>query len=375
MARARRNRDDPGRHLTLLDMGVDASPLRPSLDLGGVPRLLRLAPGGAPGAGAEPFPARGELPRAFRPITFLDFVENGVPCISHACVAVSTLKDGELYTTWYGKNATGKEQFWSATKQVNALAVIADLNSRLPTTPVETMKLRQRGAPGTAVELPRLLKAIVTYKDPRYSSNGTAKTFGALLGNWKRGEFIKRNTGSRDVEFSGGYGEPAVFGSPEIVNAAGTVVMEPPAPTPGGNNHVSAYDLTRLAAMATWHPHLRANQRIPGVQLHSLDTLNGALAHDSARYLDDAIVGLKLKDRLQNVAICSKLGFGPRSSTGRWNLIYSGAISFDDTAYPDPVRRCMAFTLRADVRDGVSIDSRMAQATHVLLGKLVNNEL
>jgi hypothetical protein len=378
MVRARRNGDNAD-HLSVLDMGVAHSPLRRKLgNLDNVPQLLRRAPGGFLRSPAAAFPRRGERPATIRPITFFDgrdFVENGVPCISHACVAVATMKDGQLHAAWYGKNATKKEQFWSATKHVNALAAIADLNSRMPTMPIKTLKLRERGAPGTAVELPKLLRAMISYKDPRYRSNRVAAALGRLVGNWGRVNFIKQNTGSTDVEFSGGYSERRLFTHPELVDAAGRVVKEPPSPTPKGHNHVSAYDLTRLSAMATWHLHLRKDQRIPGVQLHSLDTLNAALTRDSARYMDDAIIGLGLQDRLKNVAITSKMGFGQRTATGRWNLVYNGAISFDDTGYASPVHRSMAFTLRADVASARSIDSRMVQATHVLLGKLVNGEL
>ncbi len=292
--------------------------------------------------------------------------------ITNASVAVGTMEGGEMKARWYGKNDQQNDQFWSATKHVQAMGVISLINSRRPDLDIDTLFIREAGKPGSAMKLHDALQKIVSYDSGAGASNGLAASLGRVQGAGREGN-IEQNTG-HDVEFRGGYGA-VYFQRPEIVTAGGEVVATAPAAQPAGQNMVGAYDLTRMMTMASWHTRLEPEKRLPGAQWQSLESLLRAMGQDSARYVDAAIDRLGVKDQLENVVIATKLGHGIRSATGKAETVYTGMVEFTDKRSQPSLRRSVVFTLRGVKKDPVELDARMAAEVTELLRRVLEESL
>lgn len=373
LAQERRERST-GEHMSFLDRGWQGSSY--GKDHAAIPERLARQPDGqgeawAPaqsssGRQARAMPGRGKLPEE---VGGMDWLSGD---IQNASVAVGTMEGGQMKARWYGKNDRQNDQFWSATKHLQAMGVISMINQKRPDLDVDTLFIREAGNPGSAIKLHDALQRIVSYDKGPAQSNGLAASLGRLQGAAREGN-IEANTG-HDVEFRGGYGS-VFFQRPEIVTAGGEVVATAPAAQPSGSNMVAAYDITRMMAMAAWHNRLEPEKRLPGAQWQSLESLLRAMGQDSARYVDAAIDRLAVREQLADVVIATKLGHGIRSATGNAETVYSGLLEFTDKRMQPSRRRSLAFTLRGVKKDPVELDARMATEVTDLLRRVLEGSL
>ena len=361
-----------GWHMSFLDRGLGASRYEEEVDQ--IPERLVTAPDGvsirSPALeGASAMPTRGEMPEH---VDTLDFLHED---IQHASIAVGAVHDEELQARWYGRKDTENDQFWSATKHVQALSLVSLLNSRRPDLDIDELYIREAGTQDPGMALPDLLQDITSYDEGVGGSNSGAVTLGRFRYTQDREAYVEGQTG-HDLEFRGGYGYRPMFDQPEIVTGAGEVIATAPAAAGApGPNHASAYDLTRIMAMATWHPHLEDDQRLEGAEWHSIESVLRAMGEDSARYVDAAIEKLGVEEVLGNVVIATKLGHGIRSATKNAETVYTGMVQFDDLREEPAVRRSVNFTLRGVHADPVTLDARMASEVTEVLRRVLSGEL
>ena len=181
-----------------------------------------------------------------------------------------------------------------------------------------------------------LLQDIVSYDEGIERSNAGAVTLARFRLTNEREQFVEQQTGN-DLQFMGGYGFRPMYDQPEIVTCSGEIVATAPAHSGQvGPNHTSAYDLTRIMAMATWHTHLDQDQRLPGAQWHSIESVMRAMGEDSARYVDAAIEKLGVEDILGDVVVATKLGHGIRDATKN-ETVYSKDASVQRPARVPPL--------------------------------------
>jgi hypothetical protein len=360
-------------HLAYLDRGIERSPYRANASqvaslFARRPDGVKLVAGNATLA-TEPFPARGKRPGEVRPLPFLG------RSTTQASVAVISDAGGKVNARWYGRNDQQNAAFWSATKMMNVLGVVARLNTLRPDLKVADLSVREAGKPQSAIGLKGLMQDIVSYDAGVPRSNGGAGLFGRLLGNAARTSFVASNSGGAPA-LQGNYGAGTLFQRPEVVTANGQVVLSGPAdPGVAALNRVSASDLTRVHAQAVLHSRLSPEQRIAGAQASSLETVTTAMADDSARYADVALQTLGLSGVVTDVAISSKLGFGFDDATGRYEAAYSGVLQFTDPRQNPPRQRSMSFTLRGEDRDPVALDASFAADMTELVRRLSRDEL
>jgi hypothetical protein len=290
-------------------------------------------------------------------------------------VAVVTDEGGAVRARWYGREERTPSPMWSSSKSVNALAVIARLNTLAPGEKVADLRVQESGRPETAVRLGDVLQDIASYDAGVPRSNAAAGLLGRLLGNAGRDAFVASTTGGAGT-LHGGYGGGTVFSRPEVVTASGQrVLLSPVDPGPAGKNRVTAETLTRLHAQAALHARLSPDQRIAGAQQHSLDAWTTAMTEDPARYADVALSTLGLAGVVRDVAISSKLGFGYVPETNQYEAVYSGVMQFTDPRANPPKQRTMAFTLRGEGRDPVALDASLAADMTELVRRLANDTL
>lgn len=377
--------------LAFLDRGVDDSPYRDEIptypdsftlvpdvrsirSLGDrvVPRRQKQA------VPYRPFPGLGELPQIDS--QGLDFLHPDIP---QACVCIGNWINGEFRTRWLGRNALQNVQLWSATKFVPLLQIACRINSRFPNSDLDNCRIRSGGRGYRFFDL---AQDLVSYDNSIASSNPVAAMFKqfdtpANLENW-----VRQITGNRTLQFRGRYGSNPSLGAPEIWDEQLQQVVLRSAGTPHrGNNLMSAYDLTRLIAMLGWHRYLLPEQRLPGAQWNSLETLVRVLGHDSARYADVAIARLGLTHVLSSPVILSKMGFGRSGDRNRTELVYTALVQFLDghqcppsQPAPPPVLRTISLTLVGVKRGGneaTHIDARLAAEITELLRRLVTQEM
>ena len=367
-----RDEGSNGWHMSFLDRGLSASQYADQI--GDIPGRLRGDLEGGLFDGptlpeSEPMPKRGELPKT---VTDLDFLHED---IQHASIAVGAMQDGELQTRWYGREDRANDQFWSATKQVQALSLVSLLNSKRPDLDIDDLQIREAGKEGTGMPLSDLLQDIVSYDEGIERSNAGAVTLARFRLTNEREQFVEQQTGN-DLQFMGGYGFRPMYDQPEIVTCSGEIVATAPAHSGQvGPNHTSAYDLTRIMAMATWHTHLEQDQRLPGAQWHSIESVMRAMGEDSARYVDAAIEKLGVEDILGDVVVATKLGHGIRDATKNAETVYSGMLQFNDLRESPAPRRTVNFTLRGVHPDPVTLDARMAAEVTEVLRRVLAGQL
>lgn len=314
------------------------------------------------------YPKRGVQPIV--DLTGLDFLPAE---ITEACVCLATVEAKGLKARWLGRNPLNNTQFWSATKIIPLLNVVAQTNANFPTVPLDHCEIRQSGC-SKGRSLYDTALNIVSYRQEHLPDQGS----NALSAVLKRFEtyagletWIQTITGNPSLEFRGNYGRAPSIDFPELVEPNTQQVLLKAAPqTPKGHNHVSAYDLTRLVSMLGWHPLLPEQAQLPGLQESGWSLLVRSLAHDCARYMDEALARLD-RDPLSCV-ILSKDGYGYSDERGSDEVIYT---AFLQISAPAP---SLAITLRA-VRSNKGrpnsqrpfLDALMAEAVTEILARFV----
>jgi hypothetical protein len=358
LRRARREGSKP-EHLAFLDRGPSAER---RVDGQRAPaRLARgLTPSNTPRV-RDRFPRVGQQPARID-AAVLDFVQN-------LCLVRVERSSLGVLGAWRGIRPFANDQYWSATKHLQALAVIQRLNARDPLSRVEGLQLRDAG--GTSRRLGDVLRAIVSYERGVWFSNAASGTLGRFRTRAERERELLALTGHR-AEFRGDYGARSFTARPRLLSAGGQVVLTSPAAEGArGANLVSAYDLTRALSMIAWHRSLAPGERVPSAQWHSLEPLVSALTHDPARYLDLALDHLGLSERLREVVILSKLGHGVRSRTGLAEIAYTALLQARDAWTGREISFC--FSLRVEHRDAVVCDARTAAAVTTLVRSQIGN--
>jgi uncharacterized protein YraI len=356
LRRARRERSRPS-HLAYLDRGLASSRWRAEAGLM-ADRLKSLKPVPNATPSVDPrYPQRGALPAA---IASAVIERSAVAQLCRVRVRPDALG---LAARWSGHSPFQTDQFWSATKHLQALGLIEALGRRDPNLRCGELRLRDAG--GTSRRLADVLRAIVSYERGVWFSNAAAGTLGRLRTRSERQRALAALTGHAS-DFRGGYGARPFAARPELRDGQGRLVLAAPLQGgPPGPNLVSAYDLTRALATLSWHHSLAPNQRASGAQWHSLRPLVLALAHDPARYLDLALEQLGVAGRMREVVILSKLGHGIRSATGRAEIAYTALFQARDAWTGKRLAFC--FSLRVEHSDPVVCDARTAAAVTALV--------
>ena len=322
-----------------------------------------------------PYPSVGNLPEIDE--KGLDFLHED---IQEACIFVASFEEGNLLTSWLGRNAFSKGQFWSATKILPILNVVSRVNANSPNTDVDDCVIRDRDRRKRDVPFYELVWDVVSYGDRIASSNSLAAMFKRFetrqgLENW-----VKKITGNKNLEFRGGYGEPPYIYRPEIYDLKQKkVVLSATSEGTSGENLVTAYDLTRCITMLGWHQHLSSEVKLPNAQWNSLESIIRAMGTDACRYTDLAIKQLRLDKFISSPVIISKLGNGYSNSRNRYEIIYVMLIQFTDelsqTENNSAKLRSFALTLRGASKNAVQLDARMAAEVTEILRRVVTNEL
>ncbi|MBI4867216.1 MAG: hypothetical protein HY816_09715 [Candidatus Wallbacteria bacterium] len=355
-------------HLSFLDRGLRSSPFR--ADAASISVQLA-SPAGRENAKGEEMPARGRMPRVIEGSTLAGLH----PVIKSACVVSASVGPEGLRARWSGRDATVNTQYWSATKILQAFNLVSLVNARRPGVPLDDMVVRPAGGGSPTIRVSDLLQDIVSYDAGPGRSNAGAETLGRFFLREQRQAALRALTGHA-VQFAGAYGGGSLIARPELATRSGEVIARAPASVGvPGPNLISAYDLTRVLAMAAWHPHLEESARLPDAQWHSVQTVLQAMGHDSARYLDVAIQSLGLKGKIAAPVLASKLGFGVSSASGITELTYTAVIQFTDLRHSNrPVRRA-CFSLKGVHSNAVELDARIAVEVTEIVRLLANERL
>lgn len=328
----------------------------------------------------KPYPALGTVPVI--EVNALDFLHLD---IQQACVCVGSFVNGEIWTRWLGKNATKPAQQWSATKFIAPLDLIAKANAAAPSVNIRDClvcpqgSLSGNGFYDLAVDL-------VSYRTAIGSSNSIAAMFKQFFTPSDLEAWLKQITGNTGLSFQGRYGEDPLFQRPTLVNQPNQqIILNSPNTVHAGNNFLSAYDLTRMVSLLSWHLHLPAAARLPSAQWQSLETVVRAMGTDPARYLDLAIETLGLASAIEAPVLISKLGFGRSETRGRTELSYVACCQFIDKrprskGKPGILRTvCMALLAAQTAGDANEearqIDARVAAEITELVRRIVTQEL
>ncbi len=349
-------------HMSFLDRGLQGS--RWADDVVAITSRLASRPRGSTYRSDDaPMPATGALPDQVDGLLWLH------EDVTHASLAVMTWSpSGAVHARWYGRADREQEQYWSATKHLQALTAA----TKVPGADLGELRLRDRdGSSSTSVQ--ELLQDIVSYDAGVGRSNGGAKTLSAFTGPLEREGLVEAWTGG-DVTFRGGYGFGPIYPEPELASADGELLAPAfPGAWSAGPNQLTAYDLTRVMAMAAWNRQLEPGQQLDRLSQASVDSVLEAMGEDSARYVDAALERAGLSERVSEVVVVSKLGHGVRSATGLSETTYTGALQFTDTE--TGLRHAVAFTFRGVHADPVELDARLAAETTGLVRRLVAGQL
>lgn len=330
----------------------------------------------------SPYPTVGQVPSFDN--NSLSFLH---PDIKEACICVGSFVNGEIRARWLGKEAQNSVQFWSATKIIGILNAISKVNTNSINTDIDDCLVR---AAGSSEGLPfyELAVDVVSYRGKYGSSNAIGAMFKRFETLSQLEGWIKKITGNTKASFTGFYGEPPLYKSPQIFDRKSkTVVLKSAALETSNANLVSAYDLTRLLTMLGWHYHLPTAARLPASQWYSLESLVRAMGTDRARYIDIAMERLGLQNAIKDPVIISKVGWGSSDSRNRYEITYTALVQFIDrrlnaAGHPSKLRN-FAMTLRAakafDPRnvnqEARELDARMAAEVTEILRRIVTEEL
>lgn len=359
--------------LAFLDRGITHSPYQP--DLPTYPdRLTAPLPSLTPPPPGQwqPYPDRGHQPILNdTPLSFLH------PDIQQACLCLGIWQQDTWQTQWWGRQALTPVEFWSATKIIPLIYLVAQANTQAPETAIDTCLIRDTEQP-QAYRFHELATDVISYQQQIATSNAIAHSLKLFATPTVLETWLKQLTGNANLSFQGRYGEPPFLKTPELYDPQrDRVILRAQAEEHRGENAVSAYDLTRILTMLGWHPHLPPNAQIPGLQPHSWPALITALGTDSARYMDLALTTLGLTPRLRSPVILSKMGFGRSSIRDRSELSYTAFGYWLDTDYQPARLYTFGVTLLAahacdDPNEEARIlDARMATEVTELLRWLI----
>lgn len=330
---------------------------------------------------SQPFPPVGSLPKLHPAgLAFLH------PDIQQACLCLGQFINGQLVTTWLGRNALSNQELWSATKIVPLLHLVCQMQGKAVSADIDNQVIRA-GDRGTGFSVHDLAVDMVNYQYAISSSNALAAMFKLFATPQTLEQWLKGITGNRQLKFRGNYGEGPFMGNPVLWDKQlQQVVLQAAGSRHGGPNTLSAYDLTRLMTMVGWHLHLPAKAQLPKVQWKSLESIVRALGKDSARYLDVAIERLGLRSAIQTPVIISKMGFGYSGQRRRTELVYTALVQFVD-ARPNqadqlgraPVRTfgltlLAASQLGDNNREARLLDARLAAEVTEILRRVMLDE-
>lgn len=305
--------------------------------------------------------------------------------IQQACVCIGSFVNGDIWTRWLGKNATKPAQQWSTTKIIPLLNLVAKANGVAPAVNIRDCLVTPRGSlSGSGFY--NLAVDLVSYRSSIGSSNSIAAMFKQFFTPGELDGWLKRMTGNTALEFQGRYGEAPFLQAPSLVNQpTRQVILNAPDTSHSGSNFISAYDLTRMVSLLSWHVHLPGAVRIPSAQWNSLETVVRAMGTDTARYIDVAIETLGLASAIEAPVIISKLGFGRSESRARTELSYAACFQFIDKrprakGKPGILRTVSMALLGAqaagDANDEArQIDARMAAEVTEIVRRVVTQEL
>lgn len=374
--------------LAFLDKGIESSPYRDQLTA--FPDRLKEKPDGqevkslsfssTPALTFQPYPKRGSRPTIDD--RGLEFLHGD---IKQACVCLGSIADGFMQTRWLGRQALQPVEFWSTTKIVPILNMVCSANAKAPASDIDDCLIRPQGATG-GYPVHDLMVDVISYRNKIASSNSLAVMFKQFFTPDSLEQWLKQITGNAALVFRGRYGEEPFTYRPELWDQRQRkVLLSPAGSTHGGNNSLSAYDLTRVISMLGWHHYLPVEAKLPGAQWDSLESVVRSMGTDSARYLDVAIDRLGLQPVMRSPVILSKLGFGRSSIRNRTELAYVALAQFVDkrpkARGQASVLRTVAITLLCakqltDVnREAIETDARMAAEVTEILRRLVTEEL
>ena len=278
-----------------------------------------------------------------------------------------------MQASWLGRNALAPVQMWSATKIFPMLRTVIKAQAASPRSKPEHWRI-----PG-AGPITEVFDSIVSYRQGGSRSNRLARTLkqfdtpGTLEG------WLQSVTGNRSLQFRGGYGESPTVARPTLVDeATGQTLLKASGSDHTGRNLVSAYDLCRTLSNLAWHPQMSPSQRIAGLQQSGANALVQALGTDSARFVDVALEELGLQNRLEDLVVLSKLGFGLSDERNRWESVYSAFVSFRDRETGRSHQLSLALKghhAPEGPRPAVELDSRMATQVALILQKVVTGQL
>lgn len=328
----------------------------------------------------KPYPALGIMPEIDN--SALDFLH---PDILQACVSVGSFVKGDIWTRWLGKNATQPAQMWSSTKIIPLLNVAAKANGVDPTISLRdglVCPTGQRDGYGFY----NLAVDLVSYRTSIGTSNSVAAMFKQFFTPAELEDWLKQITGNSELQFRGRYGEAPLLQDPCLVDSPSReVVLNSPSPSHFGNNFISAYDLTRIVSLLSWHGHLPLNVRIPNADWKSLETIVRAMGTDPARYIDIAIETLGLAAAIEAPVIISKMGFGRSEARARTELSYIAHLQFIDKrprvkGQPGILRTLSMALLGAAVTGDANeearrLDARMAAEVTEIVRRVALQEL
>lgn len=375
--------------LAFLDRGIENSPFQteiptyadrlaasvPPLDLPlGMMSARPLDP--LPPGQWHPYPDRGQLPILQE--DSLDFLH---PDIQHACLCIGLWRQQTFHTQWWGRQALLPVEFWSATKIIPLLYLVAQLPALIAmedpqTIDLDRYRIRDHGS-DQCYRFSELATEVISYQQRIATSNAIAHSFKLLATPIALETWLKQLTGNLDLKFQGRYGEPPFLKQPELYDPdRDRVLLSAQVDEHRGDNTVSAYDLTRVLSSIGWHAYLPMTAQISGVSQQSLKPLITALGTDSARYLDVAIRTLELEPYLHFPVILSKMGFGRSHLRDRSELSYVVLGQWLNTRYKPAQLQTFCLTLLAAQtgsdphEEARRLDARMATEVTKILDRL-----
>ncbi|MBD2189435.1 peptidoglycan-binding domain-containing protein [Pseudanabaena mucicola] len=330
----------------------------------------------------RPYPALGEVPHI--ETIGLEFLHSS---IQEACICIGSMVNGQMRSRWIGRNPLRNVQFWSSTKILPLLYTICTANQVQPNQAISNCVIAEFQGKKTPRTFGEMAQRICAYDESNgLTSNGLSAMFKQFTTPLALQDWLKKITGNQSLSFQGRYGETPYIEQPVLRDPTGKNVITGTKELHRGDNLVSAYDLTRMVSQIAWHRHLAPTNRLPAAQWHSLNALIGAMAQDTARYVEAAIVALGLSYFISEPVVISKMGFGYSDQRKRTELTYTACVQFIDRLakshdLPVPKLRSLNMTLRAaidlqdPVREALEIDARMAATVTEILRRIVTEEL
>lgn len=330
----------------------------------------------------RPYPALGQIPNIEN--IGLEFLHDS---IQEACICIGSVVNGQMLARWIGKNPLRNVQFWSSTKILPLLYTITRANQVEPNQAIANCAVTDPSGKQQTRSFSDLAQRICNYVDSEgMTSNSLAAMFKQFAAPQELQNWLKSLTGNNKLIFQGRYGEKPYIEQPVLLNVIGNSIIPPTKEPHRGDNLISAYDLTRVMSLVTWHRHIPPTNRLPYAQWHSLSNLINAMGQDTARYIDAAIAALGLQYFIGDPVVISKMGFGYSDQRKRSELTYTACIQFVDrlaTSHDQslPKFRSVNMTLRAvldlkdPVREALEIDSRMAATVTEILRRIMTEEL